>query len=274
MNVLVLLRCHRDPALCRDRVALLRAQGLEGPVHALFGGADEDYATFRAELGDAVDGCTSVPRRALRWKWMHGDLALAAWFRTHGHALAFDRLIFWEWDLLGLAPFTELYRAVPPAAVGFTGLAPLAEVEARWSWSRSAAWQRGWSELRAKLAAEHGFAGPYWASQGPGLCVPRSFLECFAELDPPALAHDEVRLPAYAAALGFPLADNGWLRAWADPREALHFNCDGTEIASAAIEAELARPAGRRVFHPVRCAFPWRGRPSLATSVSSEGESA
>jgi|CXWL01.1.fsa_nt_gi hypothetical protein len=269
MSDLVLLRCHRDAALCRDRLALLRALAPRCALHALFGGADEDFAAFRAELGDAVEGCTSVPRRALRWKWLHGDLALAAWFRGHGHNLAFDRLIFWEWDLLGLAPLAELYRAIPPAAVGLTGLAPLAEVEARWSWSRSTAWRRGWSELRAKLAADHGFSGPWWASQGPGPCLPRSFLERFAELDPPALAHDEVRLPAYAAALGFPLADNGWLRAWADPGEATLFNCDGTEIAPAAIAAELARPSGRRVFHPVRSAFPWRGH--LAASVPFEG---
>ncbi|MDX1998281.1 MAG: hypothetical protein SF066_11230 [Thermoanaerobaculia bacterium] len=279
---LVLLRCHRDPALCRERLALLGALAPEAARHAVFGGAEQDLAEFRQGLGDAVVSCVGVPGRAQRWKWLHGDLVLLDWYRAHGRHLKFDRLIFWEWDLLALAPLAELYRRVPAGAVAVTGLAPLDDVLPRWSWSRSAAWRRGWDDLRTQLQADHGFAGPYRASQGPGLCLPRAFLDRYAAAAPPAWAHDEVRLPAYAAALGFPLVDTGWMRAWHDPAEAALFNCDSQDITPEVIAEQLAQPRGRRVFHPVRGSFPWRealdflaARPSSPSSNrSSTGEAA
>ena len=90
------------------------------------------------------------------------------------------------------------------------------------------------------------------ACLGPGYCLPRAFLAASEALDVPDLCHDELRLPLIAQLLGFPLFDTGFYPKWWDPEVEECFRADGAEIETAAIEREMARLGGRRVFHPCR----------------------
>ena len=82
--------------------------------------------------------------------------------------------------------------------------------------------------------------------------MPRTFLEKYVATDVPTICHDELRLPLMAQSLGFRLYDTGLYRGWFDPEEMRFFNADTFGIAPDVIKAELAKPTGRRVFHPCR----------------------
>jgi hypothetical protein len=92
-----------------------------------------------------------------------------------------------------------------------------------------------------------------------GACFPKSFLARYAAIDPPDLCHDDLRLPLFAQILGYPVIDTGFRRRWDDQDEDRFFSLHAREIDLSTIGAELAKPDGRRVFHPVRAVFRgWR----------------
>jgi hypothetical protein len=187
-----------------------------------------------------------------RWSWQHGDLALAAWYREFGHRIDFDVAHLVEWDLLLLEPLGSLYAAVPDGAVGLTALTPISELEREWTWLRREESRREWQSLLEHARREWGYDAEPFGCVGPGPCFPRAFLEAFAQLDPPRLCNDELRLPLFAQILGFPPADTRLRGPWRGEREHPFFHFRAQEIAPDTIRAELAKPDGWRAFHPVR----------------------
>ena len=87
----------------------------------------------------------------------------------------------------------------------------------------------------------------------------------FSALDLDEVGHDEVRLPLFAQILGFGLADTGFYPRWMDPEIERVFNADSSEVDPALVASELAREAGRRVFHPCRERFDAAGIEELLT---------
>jgi len=219
------------------------------PVYGLFGGRRRVPATIlRALVGlDAVNSSTE----SARWNWQHSDLAVAAWFRNVGHRLSFDVLHVVEWDLLLLAPLESLYACVPEGAVGLTALTPVSQLQ-EWTWLRREAERREWEQLLAVARSRWGYDDEPYGCVFPGPVFPRSFLEAYAAVDPPLIAHDELRVPLFAQILGFPLADTRLRGPWRGEREHPLFHFRASEVALDAIRAELAKPDGRRAFHPVR----------------------
>ena len=235
-------------------MALLRALNPDVPLCGLFGGeAGYRQAAFRL-AGKSFLGLDSFywsPRPG-RWNWKHGDLALAAWYREVGHRLQFDVAHVVEWDLVLLEPLERLYAAVPAGAVGLTALTPVAEVQDDWAWLQHPDDRQAWGRLLAYARTTWGYDQVPYACIGSGACFPRAFLARYAELDPPELCHDELRLPLFAQVLGFPIVDTGFRCRWRDRDEDRFFNCQSLEIEPSTIMAELAKEDGHRAFHPVR----------------------
>jgi hypothetical protein len=193
-----------------------------------------------------------VSRAPGRWNWQHSDLILSEWYRDAGSAVSFDVVHVIEWDLLLLEPLESLYASVPSGAVGLTALTPIAELEHEWTWLRRAENRRDWETLLALARAEWGYdAVPHGCVAG-GSCLPRTFVEEYSKIEPPALCHDELRLPLFAQILGFPIADTRVRGPWRGEREHPLFHFRAEEIELTAIRAELQRPGGWRAFHPVR----------------------
>lgn len=189
--------------------------------------------------------------RGGRWNWKNGDLALASWFRDVGHEMAFDIVHLVEWDLVLFESCETLYADIDPNAVGLTALTPVAEIEHTWEWVREPR-REDWQRLLAYARAEWGYDDVPHGCLAVGAYLPRSFLARYAEIDPPDYGNDELRLPLFAQILGFPLANTGFRLRWDDRREDDLFNVGGREIEAGTIHRELARPDGRRAFHPVR----------------------
>jgi hypothetical protein len=251
---IILFRFSRDPLVCRNHVALLRQLNPGVPVCGLFGG-DSGYKRWAFRTGSkrllALDALYSSPH-AGAWNWKNSDLLVAAWYREAGHLFDFEVAHLVEWDLLVLEPLERAYADVPTGAVGLTALTKLSLVEERWRWTQQAADRIEWELLLELVRNRWGYDDVPHACLGPGPCLPRAFLEQYANLDPPALSVDELRYPLFAQILRFPLVATSFRRRWWDEEEDGYFNVGGREIDTRMIVDELANEHGRRVFHPVR----------------------
>jgi hypothetical protein len=153
-----------------------------------------------------------------------------------------------EWDLLLLEPLARLFEHIGPMEVGLTGLAPASQMMGKWPWLATGSPPGSeWDALRARV----GNPVDPLICQGPGMCLPRAFLERYAAENVPAMCNDEVRVPLYARAFGFPLKGTGISRAWSTP----FFNCRRRPIERRIVMDELAKPDGCRAFHPFHEAF-------------------
>lgn len=245
----VVFRFHRAPEACRRVLRLVRRLNPGVSIHGL---------GERIGIADALDTLHVIEGRDAEWHWKDGDLVLCEWFEAVGRELSFDRLHLIEWDLLACAPFDALYGDAGDAVV-VSGRIPMAEARERgWAWvtEDGREYTDAYRAVRDHVARTLGHDTAAPACVFPGLSVPRSFLadyaDCVARDPPPTGVNDEVRVPLYAQALGYEVADTGFYDWDADGRL---FNCLGNEVPVERIERELYDPAGRRVFHPVRSAF-------------------
>ncbi len=228
----------------------MRALNPDASIHGVFGGTRTTLRVgAKALLG--LDGLY-VSRGDPRWNWQHSDLVLSAWYRDVGAELPFDVVHVLEWDLLLLGPLESLYQSVPDGAVGLTALMPIAELSQEWTWLRRDDNRREWEMLLARARDEWGYAEVPYGCVAGGSCFPRAFLDEYARIAPPALCHDELRLPLFAQILGFPIADTRLRGPWRGEREDPYFHFRGDEIALDTIRAEMGKPNGWRAFHPVR----------------------
>lgn len=253
MQRAILFRFHSQPRICRNRLELLRTFNPDVPMYGLYGGPEKNYATFEEQLSPHLRDIRQFPDRDANWKWKNGDLAVRLWYRSFGHTLAFDMLHLVEWDLLLLDSLDNLYGRIPVNGVGMTSVTRVEDIERQLLWVSQEPFRSQWKELLRIARDLHGYSGAPLAGQGPGLCLPRPFLDCFADVDVPDLVNDEVRIPLFARILGFELFDTGFSNGWFSADELQFFHCQlFPEVKPSTVYQQLADPAGRRAFHPFR----------------------
>lgn len=223
--------------------------GLE--VHGLYGGADDSFEAIKAQSVHDLDSLFCDGGRSPKWKWMNNDLSVRRWYLEHGCSLEFDSVVVVEWDLIMFASIDDLYGHLPPDSVAVTAPVPLTDVEARWFWTPQPGWRQQVEELLAHCERRHGWRPVPRACLNVGIHLPRGFLHRFATEDVPELGHDEIRIPIYAAILGYPLVDTGFYGEWFDSEVEQSFNCNRRAIEPSRVAAEVSQERGRRVFHPV-----------------------
>jgi hypothetical protein len=255
MKRVALLQFHKDWDVCRNRTALLRAYNPGLEIHGLFGGEAGSLQTARAALnGDLVEIYRPLLRES-SWNKKNTDLAVRSWYRDVGCLVDFDLLHVIQWDLVFFDSLPRIYAEVPPEAVGLTGVTPLETIAGRWPWTVNEPHRSELALLKNFVSKRYGYEEAYRACLGPGYCLPRTFLDAYAAADVPELCHDEVRLPLFASILGFEIADTGLYPRWFDTFEERFFNANDDDIDERLIRSELARPRGRRAFHPFRREF-------------------
>lgn len=251
----ILFWYYRSPALCLRRVRELRRLNPGIPIFGLYGGPVEDYPSYK-ELFDALDDdwCFTEPQDTA-WKWRHGDQMLGRWFEARGQLLSWERLVIAQWDLLTCAPLSRYFATLPPDTLYLPGLRPLAPLRMRWWWTRPDTPEgRNFQAFVNHMATRHDYTGPFEACQFLAAALPRTFLAAYARAAPAEPGFLEYKLPAYARALGFTPVDLPELRtAW--PGESstgrIVLTAAKREIDDCDIAAELLRPNGARIFHPV-----------------------
>lgn len=256
MKRLVLFRFHQNRAVCQNRLDLIKRYNPGVEIHGLYGGDESLYPNVERAIGSQFSSLFCLKGKTPLWKWLHGDLAVREWYQAVGRTLSFDVVHLLEWDLVLLDSLDNIYKHVPAGAAGITGLVKLELIKDRWCWTRRSSWWTAqWERLLTHVRKQYLYDDEPYASQGPGLCLPRRFLELYAPAEIPPLCHDEVRLPLFLQSFGINLFDTGLYNGWFDGADEAFFNCRNREIAPEVMWDELDSPGGVRAFHPYRQTF-------------------
>jgi hypothetical protein len=269
---------HRDPAVCADRLQLLRRVNPGLPIYGLYGGPLDQLERFRP-LERQLDDFYAFPEaRSPSWKWKHGDLVIAQWHRERGAHLAWDTLAIAQWDMLFFAPLEQLFAMVGPDQLLLSGLRPVSEVESIWSWTRGGVEREEYlAFVRSIERAAH--TQPPLCCQFVVACLPRSLLDRYGEIPEPEAGFVEYRLPTWARHFGYSFQtrhpyDIWWPELPAPPVWRRTLTTSPIAIRSSVVTWNLLSPGGARIFHPFTRSYPagWAGRlRQMAGEVASEG---
>ena len=262
MKLAVLFWHYKDPALCRNRLRLLRRHNPHIPVFGLFGGDPSDAAAFASAGGAMLDDSFVYPGpRHPPWKWRNGDLMIADWYRARGRELEWDTLLVVQWDMLVCAPLDSLFRELREGELLVSNIRPVDELDPAWHWigERREEFETFVSHLRSL-----GYQGSPLACQFVVAALPRQFLEAYGGIRQRELGFLEYRLPTYARIFGIRLsAMEGFDCFWRhdpatrdQPEGERVLMADPAEIPLRRIRAHLARTDGSRMFHPFGRTFP------------------
>jgi hypothetical protein len=252
MKRIGLFRYHDHLEICKNRLELFRYLNPEIDIYGLYGGNKDNFHATCVQLNHYFSGNYCIEGKSDLWKWKNGDLSVRNWYIDYGKNIDFDMVHIFEWDLMMTESLDKLFSHIPNNALGITGLTSLKKLENKWYWTRNSNQRTEWEALKSLLKANYNFTGPYFASVGPGLSLPKSFLNLYATVEVPEYGNDELRLPAFAAAMGFQLYDTGFVKKWNGKNEKNYFNCNEYEIPVKTVLGQLSRKNGRRVFHPFR----------------------
>jgi len=244
---IILFRFHDQFDACRERLRLLRHFNPDVPIYGLYGGPPEDWDDARRSVEDAVVHLHTWSAVDPYWKWLHTDLAVKEWFRAYGHAIPFDLLYEYDYDMLVCAPLHEVYPPLPANGLAFTAVRRTESMANRSQWIAHPEYRPSYLAFCDHLAGRYGVDSIEHIILGPGPLLTRRFLTAFCQLEDCDLVLNEISYPAFAQALGFTLVDN---RFYNEESERL-FHCWGGSIDWKDIESEL-RSGLRRAFHPVK----------------------
>jgi hypothetical protein len=246
---------HREARVCAERVRHLRDLHPGQPIYGLYGGPEEDAGDFERALGPHLDDFyTSVRQPDPYLKWLQGDLEIVEWLEARGHALDWGSIAVVQWDLLLRAPLDRILPRLGPEHLYLSGLRRIdAALEARWHWTAHAHHRASYQRFRAQIARRFGFAGPPMGCLFIFAVLTRRFLETYASEARRFAGFLEYKLPTLALLLGFPclVHDLGVLWDPVEPPTQRPLNAVQAVVPRAYIEAELRRPDGYRMFHPV-----------------------
>ena len=253
---IILFRFHDYFDICENKLLLLQKLNPNIPIYGFYGGTPSKADAAHEKLDVYFEHFYTLKYRASEWKWQNPDLAYREWFTDVGVGVEFDVVHVIEWDLLLLDSIEKLYQHIDRDRIGLSGLRPISECHDRdWDWITEEPFKSQWEQLRTYVKEKYHYDKEPFGSLGPGLCMPRAFLEKYAKEDIPELVHDELRVPLYGQIFGFKLEDTHFLKNWDDKNEVQYFNCMGESISPNIAKAELEKSNGRRAFHPYRDLF-------------------
>lgn len=262
-RVAVLFWFYRDLPVCRNRLEILRRDNPNASIFGLFGGDPANASQFADALGPQLDDFWAFDRpESSKWKWLNGDLMIAAWYEARGRELEWDHVFVAQWDLLALQPLDELLPPLGPDDVLLSAVLPVAAVEPAWVWSRGGH-EPAYRQFLAGITEQFGPVEPL-SCVFVVACLPRRLLAAYATLDVAEPGYIEYRLPTLAAAIGLSFVDDPRFSAWrpadtsqpAPSRRQRYLNGSRRAIRLPTVLAELARGDGARMFHPYHGLFP------------------
>ncbi len=263
----VLFWFYKDLPVCRNRLDLLRRDNPDTPIYGLYGGDPADAEQFRAALAPQLDDFWAFAQPvSSKWKWLNGDLMIAAWFAARGADLSFEHVFVVQWDMLVLGAVDRLVRPLAPDEVLLSAALPVAAVEQNWVWVRGGH-EAEYRAFVANIQAKYGPVEPM-SCVFVVACLPRRLLAAYAELPEPEVGYVEYRLPTLAVANGMRIVEDERFAAWrpADgsagraTRRQRFLNGSRRSVLLPNVLVEAVRPDGARVFHPYHGLFPMNAR--------------
>ncbi len=224
------------------------------PVYGIYGGESQNLQTCRKKLEKYFKNLWIIPEWLSDAKWSNFETILKVWYSRIGKDIDFDRAYIIEWDLLLLDSLENIYHNIGINEVGVTGLIPVDKIKNKWYWSTDESQKRKLEYVFSLAKQYYNHHSLFYASLGPGLCFPKSYLENFAKLNLPTICHEEIYFPLFAQLFNYSLKDTGFFNGWFDDKERRYFNCEKKYISKKTIRTEFLLH-GRKVFHPYQKQF-------------------
>jgi hypothetical protein len=257
MKLAILFWFYKKPQVCENRLEILRKYNPDTPIYGLYGGDPKEANRYRLTLCEYLDDFYVFDQQKdTNWKWLHGDLMIATWYRERGIGLSWDTIVVVQWDTVVYGPVSELFSMLKEGEILLSGLRPVEEVEQRWSWVSPDNPDQRERYLRfLEYVRRHsGFDQEPLCCLFIVVCLSRSFLERYSGVEQPELGFLEYRVPIYAQIFGTPFCTEHPFEPWwdgIDPfSQDLALNALPREIARRTILRHLMHPRGARVFHP------------------------
>jgi hypothetical protein len=198
----VLFWFYRDPALCENRLRMLRRFNPGCRIFGLYGGPPTHAAAFEDRLNDLLDDFYAFDNVSESWwKWINGDLVIRTWYAQRGRGLEWDAILIVQWDMLLLGSLETLLGRPASDEVILSGLRRVAEVQPWWAWVNGSD-RPQYDEFMSHLETQFGYGGEAWCCQFVFVCLGRQFLEAYLGIEEAELGFIEYRVPTYARVFG------------------------------------------------------------------------
>jgi len=249
-------------------------------VYGLYGGPLSQEEAAKSRLAPWLDDFYTFPEeRNPHWKWINFDSMIASWYRDRGRHLEWESLFIQHWDMLIIAPLQTFFPALRPGEILLSGYRPVKEIEDWWPWvkRRNAQGKVEYEVFKEYVAENFGYKSDMFACLFIVACLPREFLEHYANFGPPEVGFLEYRLPTMAKIFGTPVCKDHPYRPWwaanpaaqQAPASERTLNATGREVPLSAVVEEISKPNGKRIFHPVfRDIADWQLKPFHAWWLS------
>lgn len=258
----ILFWYYKEPDICVDRVRLLRRLNPGIRIYGLYGGNLADFAAYQTALAPWLDHNWMFQGDLdAQWKWRHRDRLISLWYLDQGQHCDWDTLIVMQWDMLALAPVSEIFGALGHDQIYLPGYRRLDEIESKFYWTRpETEVYEDYLQFKTWIKAHYGFEGDMTACQFMTAALPRSFLDRYATMPQPELGFFEYKIPTCATLFGtqhhdLPNIYMHWFDSKSKERRRT-LTTDKQDIPAATIAAETLTIGGARLFHPVTYAFP------------------
>ena len=260
---------YKSPELCANRLQLLRRHNPNLRIYGLFGGPPSEAHLFQESLTPWLDDFyVFTQEHTPHWKWYHGDQMIVDWYRQRGRSLNWDTVFIAQWDMLVFDDLSNQFSMLQKDELLLSGLRPIHEVDPWWYYVRPNSPEREeYESFITYVRDQHGFDGTPLCCEFIIACLPRIFIERYADIPKPDLGFLEYKIPTYAKIFGIQIClDHPHQPWWGDAPDAASvslfartLNAETLNVPLRVIEAHRIWPRGRRIFHPVADAYPLNG---------------
>jgi len=249
---IIIYRYHKDFELVLERVNLIKYIDPDISVYGIYGGASEKFTEANKKLKSVFEDNYLIKVEDGNWKWLHADITYQMWYNDVGKAIDFDYVAVLEWDLLLMETIQNLFPSPQNDTLLMSGIIPMEKVSKFWFWSRPEN-QKKYQTFKDKVEKHYKVEIKDYAMLGPGLFMPRAFLDCLGESKLfEAEVTDELKMPVWAQVFGFKFESNHFYRNWFSFFEQHFFNANIVDIRHSTVLKQLDKRNGRRAFHPYR----------------------
>ncbi len=249
---IILYRYHKDFDLVLQRIKLIKLIDPEIRLFGIFGGEYSKFKEAEDYFSDYFENNYLIKVEDGKWKWLHADITYQMWYNDVGKGIDFDFVAVMEWDLLYMEKIENLFPNIKENEIHVSGLIPLKKISKCWFWANSENYKK-YLVFKGQVEKLHHKVPSEYAILGPGLCMPKSFLNDLSRIKlVDAYITDELKIPIWSQLLGYNLVSNNFYRNWFSFFEQKYFNANTINIDLKTIEKQLLKNNGRRAFHPFR----------------------
>ena len=277
MNISILFWFYKRLDICKDRLKTLRLYNPNVKIFGLYGGSISNINEVKSIMVPFLDDLYIFNKnKDSIWKWKNGDKLIASWYKDRGSQLDWETIFVVQWDMLVLAPLSQLFNMLKPGQILLSGFRPLEEVKEDWIWTDGSNYDNKleFDSFIEDLSKKYDYFGPQFACLFIIVCLPRLFLEKYIDKKTPDIGFLEYKIPTMAKVFGIPICnEHPYNPSWST-RPKLNqekiLNAVGVEVPLSVILNEYSKPLGLKIFHPVRKHVPmWMLNPRISKLMSS-----